>query len=143
MYAKSFYALASAFAVLACMPAGGLGAAIHSTIQSRQLSSGTTFTGQATSVSVAGGEDACNQIHADSDLVASIPGNLFTLGICGAQITVKNTLTGQTGTFTVQDQCSTCGGQDLTLSPGAFQQIAGVGQTTLDVTWSALPFDQI
>lgn len=27
---------------------------------------------RATSVSVAGGEDACNQVHADSDLVASI-----------------------------------------------------------------------
>jgi hypothetical protein len=48
MYAKSFFALASAFAVLASMPAGGLGAAIHrtgGTIESRQFTSGTTFTG--------------------------------------------------------------------------------------------------
>ena len=63
-----------------------------------------------------------------------VAASLFSLGICGAQITVANTLTGQTGTFAIQNLCPTCGGQDLNLSPGAFQQIAGVGQTTLNGT---------
>ncbi|TIA84192.1 hypothetical protein E3P99_00001 [Wallemia hederae] len=56
-------------------------------------------------------------------------------GLCGKQVTIQNTSTGQTATATVQDTCPGCSAGSLDLSPSVFNQLGDASQGTLPINY--------
>ena len=79
------------------------------------------------------GLGSCGTTSASSDSVVALSTN-FGARYCGKSI--KVTYKGRTVTATVADSCSSCGNGDLDMSPGAFNQLAPLGDATVPVSWS-------
>ncbi|KAM0306757.1 hypothetical protein ACHAPM_001330 [Fusarium culmorum] len=70
------------------------------------------------------GTGACEENHADADMVASIGRGLYDSGdYCGKTIKV----TGEAGEaiVTIVDRCDGCADNDLDISPAAFEKAMG------------------
>ncbi|KAJ7080455.1 hypothetical protein C8R44DRAFT_895377 [Mycena epipterygia] len=80
---------------------------------------------------------ACGTVLPNSDLVIAVSSDNFANGAhCGELIAIAHgTLV---GTFIVEDECTTCEGDNIGLTSGAFQEFAPLSAGTINVTYTPL-----
>ncbi|KAF8489965.1 Non-catalytic module family EXPN protein [Russula emetica] len=96
-------------------------------------STGTSFTGSGTFYNP--GLGACGQTNSGDQLVVAIPTDIFGNGAhCGQQVDIvfKN----KSVQATVVDECPTCDGEGIDMSPTLFQNFAATAVGVIEVTWN-------
>ncbi|KAK0457326.1 RlpA-like double-psi beta-barrel-protein domain-containing protein-containing protein [Desarmillaria tabescens] len=94
----------------------------------------SAFTGPATFYDPNGLIGACGNPLQNSDLIVALSISQYAGGAhCGTQISVS--YAGNSVSATVADECPTCAGDGIDLSPAAFQQLASLDAGEIQVTW--------
>ncbi|WRT66739.1 uncharacterized protein IL334_003702 [Kwoniella shivajii] len=125
MFAKIFTALLVASAVVA--------APIETEMEKR-----VNHNGQATYFEV--GLGACGWWNQNSDYIVALNSEIFERNggsNCGQGITLTNTDNGKTIKVSVADECPTCDGGSLDLSPSAFAALTdgNMDQGVFPISW--------
>ncbi|KAN0123753.1 RlpA-like double-psi beta-barrel-containing domain containing protein [Russula decolorans] len=92
--------------------------------------------GQATFFTQNGNPGACGTVHQDSDLICALDSSLYSRSLCGKSVHITNTVTQDSVTVVVADECPTClNYNSIDLSTGAFDQIGNQSTGVLQIKW--------
>ncbi|KAJ3472890.1 hypothetical protein NLI96_g13211 [Meripilus lineatus] len=82
------------------------------------------------------GLGACGFVDTDNDPIVGISTIIFgTGGNCNQWMEVTNTANGKTVLVRTRDSCTSCGRDDIILSPSAFASIGDIALGELNVQW--------
>ncbi|KAN0077080.1 RlpA-like double-psi beta-barrel-containing domain containing protein, partial [Tylopilus felleus] len=104
-------------------------------------SNGPFSGGIATYFYQGGNAGACGNYNPDSAMICAMDSARFDMSLCGQQVQITNTVSGQSITVTVADECPTCDNSNsIDLSVGAFSALSGndLSEGVVDIVWSFL-----